>query len=201
MLSRRAGTVLGIDLSPTVLKVARENSAALGMEERVQFECSGLEELSPESVSGYRRDNVHCRGVLMHIPEWREALRNVCRLAHPGGYVVVFENNSRSLEAQLVRLSRRVLKTRSRMVATEGGLEFRSESEGRRFVFRMASLEAIEAVMRDENVTPMFRRAVYFLDINRFPAGLRPLIIRLNRAWFRGNLPLASGVLLAGRKG
>lgn len=107
----------------------------------------------------------------MHIPAWREALANVCRLAHSNGYVVVFENNSRSLEATLVRLLRRLLRARSQMVTTDGGLEFRSESDGRHFVFRMAHLDAIEAVMRAENVTPMFRRATYFLDINRFPAG------------------------------
>jgi 2-polyprenyl-3-methyl-5-hydroxy-6-metoxy-1,4-benzoquinol methylase len=200
MLARRAGAVLGIDLSPTVLQVAEEHSAALGMGGALQFKCSGLEELSAESVSLYRRDNVHCRGVLMHIPAWREALANVCRLASSNGYVVVFENNSRSLEATFVRLLRRLLKARSQMVTTDGGLEFRSESDGKHFVFRMADLGAIEAVMRAENVTPLFRGATYFLDINRFPAGLRPLIILLNRLWFRGNLPLASGVLVVGRK-
>jgi SAM-dependent methyltransferase len=200
MLAKRAGSVLGIDLSPTVLNVAAENSAALGMGGLVQFECGGLEELSTESVSRCSRDNVHFRGVLMHIPAWREALGNVCRLARQDGYVAVFENNSRSFEAGLVRLSRRFLKTRSQMVATDGGLEFRSESDGKHFVFRMADLDAIETVMRAGNVTPMFRRATYFLDINRFSARLRPLIIRLNRLWFRGNLPFASGVLVVGRK-
>jgi ubiquinone/menaquinone biosynthesis C-methylase UbiE len=200
MLARRAGSVLAIDLSPSVLQVAATNAAALQIERRVQFEQGGLEELNGESVPRFRRHNVHCRGVLMHIPEWHAALVNLCRCAESGGYVVVLENNSRSLETVIVRLSRWIVRPRSRMVATDGGLEFRAESDGKYFVVRMANLRAIEEVMRAENVAPLLRRAISLFDTDRFPGLLRRLVINLNWLWFRGNLPLASGVMIVGRK-
>jgi SAM-dependent methyltransferase len=199
MLARRADSVLGVDLSPTVLKVATAN-AALQVGLRVQFECSGLEELNGERVSRFGCHNVHCRGVLMHIPEWRAALVNLCRCAKSGGYVVVFENNSRSLETMIVRLLRCMVRPRSSMAATDGGLEFHSEPGEKHFVVRMADLDTIEQVMRAENVAPLLRRAICLFDSNRFPARVRPMVISLNRLWFRGNLPLASGVMIVGRK-
>jgi len=200
MLARRAGAVLGIDLSPAILEVATAKAAAFELGDRVHFECSGLEELSPETIARFRRPNVHCRGVLMHIPDWRAALENLCRSAETGGYVVVIEGNCRSLEAAIVKLVRLVAKPRSRMEATEGGLEFHSELDGNHFVVRMANLDAIESVMRAEGVEPVLRRATSLFDINRFPASLRPLITRLNRLWLRGNLPFGASAIVVGKK-
>lgn len=200
MLAKRAGSALGIDISPNILEAARANAAALQLEDRVRFECSGLEELNAEAISRFRRRNVHFRGVLMHIPAWRPALENVCRCAESGGYVVVMESSYRSLEVLIVKLLRWMKRPCSRMVVTDGGLEFQSESEGKAFVVRMANVDAIKDVMRAEGVEPFLLRSTSVFDIARFPASLRPFVIWLNRLWCRGNLPFALGVVIVGKK-
>jgi ubiquinone/menaquinone biosynthesis C-methylase UbiE len=195
-LARHAPEVTAIDISPAILEVAAEQASRAGLGERIRFKCLPLEELSEDSTV----DNVHCRGVLMHIPDWRTALRNLCRCVQPGGYVVLFEGNCRSIEALLVKLVRRISKRRSRMLDSDGGLEFWSELNGRPFLVRLADLESLETLMRSANVTPLFRRPIALLDLNRAPASLRNLIVLLNRLWFRLSLPFGSGVVLVGRK-
>lgn len=90
----------------------------------------------------------------MHIPAWREALRNISRCVKPGGYLVLCENDQRSVEAWLVIGLRRILRRRSRAEATEGGLEFWSEPQGKPFVVRMANLDALESAIRECGIKP-----------------------------------------------
>lgn len=149
-LARLFADVLAVDLSPKVLKVAAEEAERQGLSDRIRFHCEALEELPPRLES----TNVHCRGVLMHIPAWREALRNISRCVKPGGYLVLCENDQRSVEAWLVIGLRRILRRRSRAEATEGGLEFWSEPQGKPFVVRMANLDALESAIRECGIKP-----------------------------------------------
>jgi hypothetical protein len=136
----------------------------------------------------------------MHIPEWRSALANICRAVKPGGYVVLFESNSHSLEAWFVQVVRRVQRRRSRMTRTEDGLEFWSESEGKPFLVRMTDRAVLEREMRANGIAPLFSRTIALVDLNRFPARLRSAISVLNRLWYRFNLPFGSGLVIVGQK-
>jgi 2-polyprenyl-3-methyl-5-hydroxy-6-metoxy-1,4-benzoquinol methylase len=195
-LARLFADVLAVDLSPKVLKAAAEEAERQGLSDRIRYQCHALEELPP----GLESTNVHCRGVIMHIPAWREALRNISRCVKPGGYLILCENDRRSVEAWLVMGLRRILRRRSRVEVTEGGLEFWSEPQGKPFVVRMANLDALESTIRECGIKPLFRRSVALFDLNRFPRPLRAFVVQLNRAWFRLNLPFASGVLIVAQR-
>ena len=195
-LASRSEAVLAVDVSPYAVKLAGQNGESRGLAGRVEFRCCGLEDLGDTGVL----DHAHCRGVLMHVPDWRNALANICSPVRPGGYVVLFEGNCDSLEAWLVRMARRLHQPRSRMTRTKDGLEFWSEREGKPFLVRMADREALAREMRSNNVVPVFSRTVALFDLNRFPASVRRLILVFNQLWYRFNLPFGVGFVIVGQK-
>ncbi|HKI20581.1 MAG TPA: class I SAM-dependent methyltransferase, partial [Isosphaeraceae bacterium] len=71
-LGRRGLRCIGVDISETILDEARQKISREGSDEMVSFQPEKLEQLSFADDSF---DFVHCRGVLMHIPDWERALR------------------------------------------------------------------------------------------------------------------------------
>ena len=195
-LAKRVDRLSAIDLSADILEVAKQAAVRAGVQNRVEFSQGSLEDLSPALSA----ENVHCRGVMMHIPDWHTVLLNLCRNVKPGGHLVLFEGNQSSLEVLFVRLVRKFIKTKSRMDFTEGGIEFWSEVNGEPFLFRAANLAKVEEVLRAQGIVPLFRQSTFVIDLNRLPAALQGIGITLNQIWFHLNLPMASGVLLVGRR-
>lgn len=200
-LAKRGYRCTGIDISETILGTARANLARSDLADRVSFRQEHLERLSfPDAAF----DMVHCRGVLMHIPQWEAALRELCRVLKPGGGIVLMEANRTSMETVLVRLLRRLgRRTKSRLVDDPGGLEFWSEVDGHPFLVRMADLDHLANRLQAMGVRVERRFATEFWDIYRFPTGLvRNTAIRWNDFWFRLRLPAywSVGNALIGRK-
>jgi ubiquinone/menaquinone biosynthesis C-methylase UbiE len=199
-LARRGFCCVGADISECVLETAQRRAAELGLSSQVSFVRCGLEDLS--SIEG-TFDGIHCRGVLMHIPRFQDAVRELCRLLRPGGRIVIMENNRRSLETLLVRTIRLLRKSRSEMVATEGGLEFWCPQEGEMPLWRIADVRALRRELSRHQVRCLRTRATEFWDINRFPAGVpRNLAVLLNLAYFSLRLPafLSMGNAIVGEK-
>lgn len=199
-IARRGYRCVGVDISETILRQAEDNALRAGLQERVSFRADNLEDLSFTDGSF---DVVHCRGVLMHVPEWESALGQLCRVLKPGGKIVILESNTSSLETRVVCLLRWLRQGRSRMVTTPGGLEFWAEQDGQPVVTRIARVRYLQEQLRAHGVEPTSRFATEFWDINRFAPGLRRnLAIRFNRLWFALHLPsvLSMGNALVGRK-
>jgi ubiquinone/menaquinone biosynthesis C-methylase UbiE len=186
-IASRGYRCVGVDLSEKVLGIAEANAVADGLHSRVHFTCQALENLG---FGDDTFDAVHCRGVLMHIPDWKKALASLCRVLKPGGRIVILESNHQSLEMGLVLLVRKVRHRRSRMIKTEGGFEFWSEEEGEPFVVRVADIRSLTAEL-ERNGTRMLKRIAHeFWDINRFPQGaLRRAAIQFNYLHFLSGLP------------
>ncbi len=186
-IGRRGLRCIGVDISEMILGEARRRISSAGLDETVSFRAERLEELS---FPDHYFDFVHCRGVLMHIPEWERALSELCRVLKPGGKLVVIETNLSSVEARVVGLVRSVSRRKSRLVATPGGLEFWSDRNGHPFVVRMANIAYLGRTMESANMKVVSRMATEFWDINRFPRGwIRGGIIAFNRIWFSAGLP------------
>jgi len=159
--------------------------AALGT--RAHLVCQGLEDLGFRDNSF---DVIYCRGVLMHIPAWEEALGHLCRVLKPNGMLVILELNHTSIETCIVRAVRQLRAGQSRMVETVSGLEFWSDEHGKPFVARIANVASLLDQLRNCGVQKVGRFATEFWDINRFPSGfLRNLAIRFNQLWFLLHLP------------
>ena len=196
-IARSTGAgVLAIDISPAALKLASETVQSQRLGAQISLERCALEDLPPS----VKVDHVHSRGVLMHIPEWRSALGNLCDCIRNDGYLVLFENNCLSLEMLVVKAIRFFRHFRSQMVNSDGGIEFWSEEGGNPFVVRAASIKALVSVMQSHGIELVARRTASLFDIFRFPPIMRPAVIALNRIWFRWNLPFGSGVILVGRR-
>ncbi|MDE2295863.1 MAG: bifunctional 2-polyprenyl-6-hydroxyphenol methylase/3-demethylubiquinol 3-O-methyltransferase UbiG [Gammaproteobacteria bacterium] len=82
---RAGGHVLGIDLAPSVIEVARAHAAGSGLE--IDYRSITAEALSAERPGGF--DLVTCMEMLEHVPDPASTLAALAALVRPGGDVVV----------------------------------------------------------------------------------------------------------------
>jgi ubiquinone/menaquinone biosynthesis C-methylase UbiE len=99
-LAARGARVSGIDASDEMLAVGRRRAAAAGVE--VDFLTGDAHALAFEDASF---DVVVCLRVLMHTPDWRRSLAELCRVAR---YRVVFDYPSLVSAAALQSAARHV---------------------------------------------------------------------------------------------
>jgi ubiquinone/menaquinone biosynthesis C-methylase UbiE len=193
---------VGIDMSATVLHRAKELVVSVNCTEKARLDfVQGCLKTLPFADHSF--DFVHCRGVLMHIPDWKAALRDLCRVLKPNGSILVMENNDRSIETKLLRLARVIMKSHSRMKETDGGVEFWSVSNEQPFLVRVAKVESVTALIQECGVSPIGVLSGGFFDIGKIPfLWARNLAIEFNRFYSAANLParLSSGVAILGRK-
>ena len=177
-LLRRGYRCTSLDISTMVLHHAQH---FCGSHVHVRFCCGALEALPfPDTTF----DGVHCRGVLMHIPDWGEALGELCRVLKPGGTLIICEGNQESVGARLVRVVRNVRRPRSTLISTPGGIEFWSSIEGHPFLVRMANMSVLWQRLHIYGVKPLVLMGIEFWDIHRFPTGLpRNIALRWNKWW------------------
>jgi SAM-dependent methyltransferase len=144
-----------------------------------------MEELPFESGSF---DAIHCRGVLMHIPNWEAALRNLCRVLKPGGRIALLENNDASFYFRLAAIAKALKGEDVRR--TQAGVEFWSTCDGLPFVARKANVGSLARAFTDLGLRTVAVFPTGFLEIAHFPAGVvRNSVISLNRFWFARSLP------------
>jgi ubiquinone/menaquinone biosynthesis C-methylase UbiE len=186
-IAERGFRCVGVDLSETVLVTARKNAAARGLASRTSFVCQALEDLT---FNDDTFDAVHCRGVLMHVPQWERALASLCRVLKPGGRIAILEGNHKSLEMAIVLAVRKVQARNSKMIKTEAGFEFWSQKNGHPFVVRIANIQRLTSALEANQTRVLKTLAHEFWDINRFPAGaLRNAVMRYNYVYFLLGLP------------
>ena len=139
----------------------------------------------------------------MHIPDWKAALRELCRVLKPDGRILVMESNDRSIEIKLLRLVRAVRKSQSQMRETDGGVEFWSTINRQPFVSRVAKVERVTALIQECGVLPIGVLSGGFFDIGKMPfLWARNLAIEFNRFYSAARLRagLGSAVAILGRK-
>ncbi len=180
-IARRGYRCVGVDISRHILAQARVRVSREGLAGRAQLLCLALEDLPfpPDTF-----DAIHCRGVLMHVPDWQRALSNLCRVLKPGGRIAILEDNDRSLHAALVLAARGVpwRRSKSALVRSPDGLQFWSSEDGAPFVYRMANIDALGRRLRQDRVVVVERFPTSLIDISLVPSGWpRNAAIRLNQ--------------------
>jgi ubiquinone/menaquinone biosynthesis C-methylase UbiE len=146
-LARRGARVTGVDASAEMLRVARERAAASGL--LLTFDVGDAHRLG---FSGRSFAAAVSLRVLMHTPDWRVCLRELCRVADDR---VVFDYPAACSAAALHAAGRRVLAVFGRPVEAYRVLRrrevrhaveacgFRIEREHRQFVLPIALHKAI----------------------------------------------------------
>ena len=141
-LARRGARVTGIDASAEMLRVARERAAAGGVD--VTFEVGDAHRLTFANRAFHAAVSLR---VLMHTPDWRQCLAELCRVADER---VVFDYPAAFSAAALQAWSRRLLAAAGRSVEayrvmsssdvrrTLDGAGFRVERVHRQFVLPIA---------------------------------------------------------------
>ena len=99
-LTRRGASVTGIDASSEMLAVAKRRALAARVD--VSFQQGDAHEL-PYPAASF--DSVICLRVLMHTPDWRKSLGELCRVA---GSRVVFDYPALASAAALQSGVRRI---------------------------------------------------------------------------------------------
>jgi 2-polyprenyl-6-hydroxyphenyl methylase / 3-demethylubiquinone-9 3-methyltransferase len=84
-MARRGARVLGIDLAPEALAVARLHALETGV--AVEYRQVAVEALAESAVSGF--DVVTCLEMLEHVPDPSAIVAALARLVRPGGHVIV----------------------------------------------------------------------------------------------------------------
>lgn len=85
-LARVAAQVLGIDLAPAALRVARLHATGEGLN-NVEYREASASQLLAEHAGAF--DLVTCLEVLEHVPDPARLLADLAKLARPGGDVIV----------------------------------------------------------------------------------------------------------------
>ena len=147
-------------------------------------------------------DCVHSRGVLMHIPDWQAAVAELCRVLKKNGKIAILDGNKNALETWLIRAVRLLRRGNSKLVKSDGGLEFWSDQKGKPFLVRYFSIRQLVDALKANGIAIDRIMAFELFDIGRFPAAVRPIAGRLNQLWFKARMPAAfsHGVAIIGSK-
>ena len=84
-MARRGARVLGIDLAPEALAVARLHALETGV--AVEYRQVAVETLAESAAAGF--DVVTCLEMLEHVPDPSAIVAALARLVRPGGHVIV----------------------------------------------------------------------------------------------------------------
>ncbi|MGV9767692.1 class I SAM-dependent methyltransferase [Micromonospora tulbaghiae] len=82
------GTVLGVDLTPAMIDIARPRARAAGA-------ALALADVRRLPLPGRAVDAVFAAGLLMHLPDVDTGLRELARVTRPGGRLVLFHPSGR----------------------------------------------------------------------------------------------------------
>jgi ubiquinone/menaquinone biosynthesis C-methylase UbiE len=162
VLASRGATVTGVDASAEMLAVARRRAAAAGLAvEFVQGDAHGL------AYGDRSFDVVVCLRVLMHTPDWRQSLGELCRVARRR---VVFDYPALMSAAAIQSAARhlanlaggrteayRVFADRA-VRATLAAHGFRIQRSDRQFVMPIALHKRVGSAGMTRNVESVFRK-------------------------------------------
>jgi len=108
--------VHGIDMSPEMVRRARERMAGHPLHKRCEFEVGDVERL--RYASGMF-NAVVCMGVLEYLPRYGRALAEICRVLAPGG-VAIFTVPNRASAYHVARSGYLALRSLERQLRRRG---------------------------------------------------------------------------------
>jgi len=206
-LARHGFKVTGVDFSESALVQARQYLEQQGLSGEIDLGQGNLLDLPFETESW---DYVHCWGVLMHIPDFEQALSELARVTAKGGKLVIMENNMRSAHVQvwepILRGIKKVLgRPRPSRKRTERGIESWYDKPGGEMLVRMTDMDFLTRFMAKQGMTLEDRFSGQLTELYTSVPGqpLKQAIQAVNQLWFDkvGSAGAAQGNILIFRKG
>jgi ubiquinone/menaquinone biosynthesis C-methylase UbiE len=184
-LAKRGFLVEAIDVSETVLELARENIKARGFEDRIHIQHGNLLALPFEDGTF---SYALCGGVLMHIPDVDKAIAELARVLRAGGTLVVSETNMYSLEAIVLRNLKRLLrKGKAVLKRTPAGVEYWSADSMGALMTRQSNIRWLLGRFRSRGLSLRKRFAGQFTELyTRISSrSLKKVFFAFNKFWFK----------------
>ena len=185
LLAQRGFHVVGVDFSADALSLAGDVIKKHGVEERITVRQGDLLKLQfKDGEFPY----VICWGVLMHVPDIKQALAELGRVVKPGGVLVTSEANMHSMQSVAIRFLKKLLgRGRGRLVRTPAGLENFERTEQGELVTRETDISWYTAELNRNGFDRQARIAGQFTELYVVAPsqGIRRLIHLWNKLWFR----------------
>jgi ubiquinone/menaquinone biosynthesis C-methylase UbiE len=206
-LARRGFHIHAVDFSEYILDKARANIADAAVKDKITL---GREDLTALSFPNGSFRCVWCWGVLMHVPEIERAIAELCRVTKPGGYIVISENNSNSLQAMAMAVKSKLGLRRSSRPLTFSrspfGYEYWDRSEAGMHLIRHSHIRKMIAEFGKHNLEVRLHAAGQFTEyfLNLPPGRVRKAVHNWNNFWFRRvGIPCLSfgNILILKKKG
>ena len=184
-LAARGFDVTAIDYSEYVIDQAKQQIRDSGYADKIQLQKDDILDLS---FPDHSFDSVFCWGVLMHIPDIRQAISELSRVLQPGGRLVISEVNMHSLEIRAAERWRSLRASSSiETKLTEEGIETWADTESGKLLSRRVNVpwlirefsqHGVELVQRSPGQFTEAYTRVTSTWINR-------LIHEFNFLWYR----------------
>lgn len=199
--AKRGFHCYAVDFSPEILKEAETYVREQGLQERITIKCEDITCLSFDSNSF---DYILCWGVLMHIPDLKKAIAELCRVLRPGGKIIISEGNMHSPQAILTYIVKKLILNNYQITMTPSGVECWKTTYAGPLLTRGTNVGYLINILRENKVIIKKRWPGQFTNLYvRLPHPiLRKPIHAWNEFWFRFiRFPqLAFGNILFGEK-
>lgn len=185
-LAKKGYNITAIDFSESVLKIARENLHNLNLLDKVTLK---QEDLTALSFADSSFDIAYCWGVLMHIPDIENAIKELCRVVKPEGYIIVSEVNKNSIE-MLTRRGFAKLSTgnkKNNTVKTKRGIENWYDKGDTKFFVRQSDIGWLTNAFSQNHALLKYRVSGQFSELYTSFGNpyIRKIIHVLNNSWFK----------------
>ncbi len=177
--------VLGTDLSEEALLMATESLAGTEYESRITLRRENITDMTFDDGSV---EYAVCWGVLMHVPDVKAAVSELCRVTRSGGKVAVSEGNFRSLQSVVLRGLKNLLgKERADVIQTPAGIEYWEVTDEGRLMTRQADIRWLITEFEKNGMSLVSHRAGQFSELYWVvsSSSLAELIHIFNRFWFK----------------
>jgi ubiquinone/menaquinone biosynthesis C-methylase UbiE len=177
-----------VDISTVALDQARRRVVHAGVGHKVDFERADLTQLRFADESF---ETLFAWGVVVHIPDLEGALRELVRVAEPGGRIALEITNQAALDHKVEGLARFLFRRpeigQQKLKFGVGGW---CEMHGGRLYTWKIDISVLTRTMEKAGCSLIYRSAAEFTELQRRVgyAPLRNLMRRFNRLYF--NLPL-----------
>lgn len=184
-MAKKGYNITAIDFSDSVLKIAQQNLTELELLDNVTLK---QEDLTALSFADNSFDIAYCWGVLMHIPDVETAIKELCRVVKPGGYIIVSETNEKSAET----FTRRVLaplasKNNNKTIKTERGIENWYDKGNTKFFVRQSNISWLTKTFLKNNAIRKYRLSGQFSEVYTSfgKPFIRKIIHTFNNFWIK----------------
>lgn len=199
--SKYGAKVTAIDISQSMIDVAKQNIEKAGFAEQTAFQ---QEDLTTLSFADQTFDHIFSWGVIIHIPDFKSALDNLVRALKPGGSLALYVTNENALDLKIENFIRKLLRKPDKgYQKDEWGTGFWHDMPGGKMWTTHVNAKNVIHYLENQGFSLTHHSAGETTEMQKHLSGaLRTMILHLNNALYKMQYPpsMASTQLLVFKK-